>query len=72
MDYPEISCRVEEAAAIITRRFLKQSFNADSAPVAGLGPLAFAGLELYTETAEAGEGRQAFSEKRAPDDSEDR
>ncbi len=48
-------------------RFLKQSFNADSASVAGLGQLAFAGLDLYTETAESAEGRRAFEEKRDPD-----
>ena len=56
-----------EALSPTALRFLKQSFNADSASVAGLGQMAFAGLELYTETAESGEGRQAFGEKRDPD-----
>ncbi|MEE2673756.1 MAG: enoyl-CoA hydratase-related protein [Myxococcota bacterium] len=66
---PEAMRWAAEAAALAPTalRFLKQSFNADSASVAGLGQLAFAGLELYTESAEAREGRQAFSEKRPPD-----
>ncbi len=69
---PEAMRWVAEAAALspTALRFLKQSFNADSASVAGLGQMAFAGLELYTETAESGEGRRAFSEKRDPDYSE--
>jgi 2-ketocyclohexanecarboxyl-CoA hydrolase len=48
-------------------RFLKQSFNADSEHIAGLGQLAFSGLGLFLETEEANEGVQAFSEKRPPD-----
>jgi dihydroxynaphthoic acid synthetase len=48
-------------------RFLKASFNADSAQVAGLGQLAFAGLDHYTEGEESWEGRRAFAEKRPPD-----
>ena len=59
----------DEAAALspTALRFLKQSFNADSASIAGLGQMAFAGLDLYTETEESNEGRQAFGEKRDPD-----
>ena len=48
-------------------RFLKHSFNADSDHIGGLSHLAFDGLELFSESAEAGEGAQAFAEKRPPD-----
>ena len=48
-------------------RFLKHSFNADSDHMAGLSHLAFDGLEVFSHTAEAAEGAQAFTEKRSPD-----
>jgi len=48
-------------------RFLKASFNADSAQSYGQGKLAFAGLESFGKSEEAKEGRRAFAEKRAPD-----
>jgi 2-ketocyclohexanecarboxyl-CoA hydrolase len=48
-------------------RFLKQSFNADTEHLAGIGQLAFSGLGLFVESEEAQEGVRAFSEKRAPD-----
>jgi 2-ketocyclohexanecarboxyl-CoA hydrolase len=48
-------------------RFLKQSFNADTEHVAGIGQLAFSGLGLYLDSDEAREGMRAFGEKRAPD-----
>src|ERR671931_1331263 len=48
-------------------RFLKQSFNADSEQIVGIGQLAFSGLGLFLETEEAAEGVRAFAEKRAPD-----
>ena len=48
-------------------RFLKQSFNADTEHLAGLGQLAFTGLGLFVESDEAQEGLRAFSEKRPPD-----
>jgi 2-ketocyclohexanecarboxyl-CoA hydrolase len=48
-------------------RFLKQSFNADSEHIAGLGQIAFSGLGLFVDSEEAREGMQAFSEKREPD-----
>src|ERR687887_1576064 len=48
-------------------RFLKQSFNADSEHLAGVGQLAFTGLGLFVESEEAREGVRAFAEKRSPD-----
>lgn len=48
-------------------RFLKQSFNADTEHMTGLGQLAFSGLSLFVESDEAQEGVRAFTEKRPPD-----
>jgi 2-ketocyclohexanecarboxyl-CoA hydrolase len=48
-------------------RFVKQSFNADSEHLAGVGQLAFSGLGLFVESDEAREGVAAFSERRRPD-----
>lgn len=48
-------------------RFLKQSFNADTEHITGLGQLAFSGLGLFVDSEEAQEGVRAFSEKRPPD-----
>jgi 2-ketocyclohexanecarboxyl-CoA hydrolase len=48
-------------------RFLKQSFNADSEHLAGLGQLAFSGLGLFVDSDEAREGVEAFNEERQPD-----
>jgi naphthoate synthase len=48
-------------------RFLKQSFNADSEHLAGIGQLAFSGLGLFVDSEEAREGMSAFTDKRAPD-----
>ncbi|MGH2759010.1 MAG: enoyl-CoA hydratase-related protein [Actinomycetota bacterium] len=48
-------------------RFLKHSFNADSESIAGIGTLAWAGLDLFLDTEEAAEGVRAFGEKRDPD-----
>jgi 2-ketocyclohexanecarboxyl-CoA hydrolase len=48
-------------------RFLKQSFNADTEHMAGIGQLAFTGLGLFLDTDEAREGVEAFSEKRPPE-----
>jgi dihydroxynaphthoic acid synthetase len=48
-------------------KFLKASFNADTAHQAGLEKLANAGLDLFVATQEAKEGAAAFAEKRKPD-----
>ena len=48
-------------------RFLKQSFNADSEHMVGLGQLAFSGLALFVDSDEAREGLEAFTERRPPD-----
>jgi naphthoate synthase len=48
-------------------RFVKQSFNADSEHLAGVGQLAFSGLDLFVDSAEAREGVEAFAERRRPD-----
>jgi naphthoate synthase len=48
-------------------RFVKQSFNLDTEHLAGVGQLAFSGLGLFVDTAEAREGVAAFTEKRSPD-----
>ncbi len=58
-----------EAAALSpgALRFLKASFNADSAHIQGQGRLAFEGLEAFGKSKEADEGRRAFTEKRDPD-----
>jgi naphthoate synthase len=48
-------------------RFLKQSFNADSEHIAGIGQLAFSGLELFVDSEEAKEGLAAFGARREPE-----
>jgi naphthoate synthase len=48
-------------------RFVKQSFNTDTEHLAGVGQLAFSGLEAFLESDEAREGVTAFAEKRQPD-----
>jgi 2-ketocyclohexanecarboxyl-CoA hydrolase len=45
----------------------KKSFNADTEHVNGITELGFAALELYYQTPEAQEGRNAFLEKRPPE-----
>src|SRR5947207_11780424 len=48
-------------------RFVKQSFNADTEHLGGLGQVAFSGLAQFLESEEAAEGVRAFAEKREPD-----
>jgi 2-ketocyclohexanecarboxyl-CoA hydrolase len=48
-------------------RFVKQSFNTDTEHLAGVGQLAFSGLDLFVESSEAREGVEAFTQKRPPD-----
>src|SRR3954451_1294538 len=48
-------------------RFLKQSFNVDTEHLAGVGQLAFSGLEQFVDTPEGREGAEAYTEKRPPD-----
>jgi naphthoate synthase len=48
-------------------RFLKQSFNAETEHLAGIGQLSFSGLDLFVDSEEAAEGVAAFTEKRPPD-----
>src|SRR6266446_426691 len=47
-------------------RLAKQSFNADTEHIAGISELGVSALELYYQTEEALEGRNAFLEKRPP------
>jgi dihydroxynaphthoic acid synthetase len=48
-------------------KFLKFSFNADTAHQAGLEKMANAGLDLFVASDEGKEGAAAFAEKRAPE-----
>ncbi len=48
-------------------RFLKQSFNAETEHLAGVGSVAFTGLHQFEGSAEAAEAVAAFAEKRDPD-----
>jgi 2-ketocyclohexanecarboxyl-CoA hydrolase len=48
-------------------KLAKYSFNADSDHIHGITEMGFSALELYYQTAEAREGRNAFVEKRKPD-----
>ena len=45
-------------------RFLKYSFNADSAYIGGISNMALGALELYYQTDEALEGVNVFMERR--------
>src|SRR5881296_3879781 len=47
-------------------KLAKQSFNADTEHIGGITEMGFAALELYYQTEEAMEGRNAFLEKRPP------
>jgi dihydroxynaphthoic acid synthetase len=48
-------------------KFLKYSFNADTAHIGGLSNMAMSALELYYNTEEAVEGVNAFNEQRPVD-----
>src|SRR6202158_496422 len=48
-------------------KLAKYSFNADTDHIHGITEMGFSALELYYQTAEAQEGRNAFVEKRKPD-----
>jgi len=48
-------------------KLAKHSFNADSDHIHGITEMGFSALELYYQTPEAQEGRNAFVEKRQPD-----
>lgn len=48
-------------------KVLKQSMNLDTEQFASAGQLAFSSLVMFTASAEAKEGMNAFNEKRAPD-----
>jgi dihydroxynaphthoic acid synthetase len=47
--------------------FLKESFNADSEAIGGIGRIAHRALDLYVQTDESREGGDAFAERRPPD-----
>src|SRR3954454_3534544 len=55
------------AKSPLALRFLKQSFNTDTEHLAGVGQLAFSGLESFLGSDEAQEGVRAFAEKREHD-----
>ena len=48
-------------------KLAKYSFNADTDHIHGITEMGFSALELYYQTPEAQEGRNAFIEKRKPD-----
>src|SRR5881409_236573 len=59
-------CRELLAKSPMALRLAKQSFNADTEHLTGITELGFSALELYYQTEEALEGRNAFLEKRPP------
>jgi 2-ketocyclohexanecarboxyl-CoA hydrolase len=65
----EVRCWADEILALspTALRFLKQSFNAETEHLAGIGQLSFSGLDLFVDSEEAAEGVAAFAEKRPPD-----
>ena len=67
MDEARAWAREATALSPTALRFLKQSFNADSAQINGQGQLAMSALDLFTRSEESWEGRRAFEEKRDPD-----
>jgi len=63
----EAWCAAILAKSPTALRLAKQSFNADTDHIHGIGGLGFSAVELYYDGPEAKEGKQAFLEKRDPD-----
>jgi naphthoate synthase len=63
----EAWCQELLAMSPTALKLAKFSFNADTDHIHGITELGFSALELYYQTAEAEEGRQAFVEKRKPE-----
>ena len=60
-------CQELLAKSPMALQIAKQSFNADTEHQLGLTELGFTALQLYYQTDEALEGRNAFVEKRPPE-----
>ncbi len=67
MEEVEAWCREILAKSPTAIRLAKQSFNIDTEQIGGVGRFAQTALQLYYQTDEAIEGRNAFVEKRPPD-----
>jgi 2-ketocyclohexanecarboxyl-CoA hydrolase len=63
----EAWCRELLAMSPTALKLAKLSFNADTDHIHGITEMGFSALELYYQTPEAQEGRNAFVEKRKPD-----
>ena len=69
----ELDAEVEHGARELLEKsptalaIAKQSFNADTEHIRGIGALGMQALELYYQTEESKEGAAAFREKRKPD-----
>ena len=63
----EAWCRELLAMSPTALKLAKFSFNADTDHIHGITEMGFSALELYYQTPEAEEGRQAFVEKRKPE-----
>jgi naphthoate synthase len=59
-------CRAVLEKSPTALKLAKYSFNADTDHIHGITEMGFSALELYYQTAEAQEGRNAFVEKRLP------
>jgi 1,4-dihydroxy-2-naphthoyl-CoA synthase len=67
MEEVEAWCREILAKSPTAIRLAKQSFNIDTEPMAGVARFAQTALQLFYQTEEAMEGRNAFVEKRPVD-----
>ena len=63
----EAWCQELLAMSPTALKLAKFSFNADTDHIHGITQMGFSALELYYQSAEAEEGRQAFVEKRKPE-----